>query len=189
MRLSLAKIILRVALAGCALLGCLQQLRSQNIELEIRDRDSRAGTSARLRFTKGEKQAGLPRNLLKVGKWTLAESNIPIAPKPGEYEFLAQRGHEFNEIRGGFSIEKGARDVVSVELLDQPICDKRAGTVVIISQACERNSSNVGNKQMRLIWSYPVLKNQLINRIRLLNQTPDLNAKPNPIPLWNQPVS
>lgn len=116
MRLSPAKIILRVALAGCALLGCLQQLRSQNIELEIRDRDSRVGTSARLRFTKGEKQAGLPRNLLKVGKWTLAESNIPIAPKPGEYEFLAQRGHEFNEIRGGFSIEKGARDVVSVEL-------------------------------------------------------------------------
>lgn len=116
MRPPLAKTPILVALSCCALLGSSQPLRSQNIELEIRDRDSGAGTSARLRFTKGEKQAGLPRNLLKVGKWTLAETNIPIAPKPGEYEFLAQRGHEFNEIRGGFSIEKGARDVVSVVL-------------------------------------------------------------------------
>ncbi|MFN7875582.1 MAG: hypothetical protein ACK5PB_09695 [Pirellula sp.] len=93
-----------------------ESLSAQNIQLEIRDRDSGFGTPARLRFTKGEKQAGLPRNLLKVGKWTLAEADVPIAPKPGEFEFQAQRGHEFTEIRGGFTIEKGARDVVTVEI-------------------------------------------------------------------------
>lgn len=84
--------------------------------MEMRDRDSGSGVPARIRFTKGEKQSGLPRNLLKVGKWNLAEANVPIAPKPGEFEFLAQRGHEFTEIRGGFTIEKGARDVVTVEV-------------------------------------------------------------------------
>ncbi|MCU0721377.1 MAG: hypothetical protein MUC83_16825 [Pirellula sp.] len=93
-----------------------RSLSAQNIELEIKDRDSGSGVPARVRFTKGEKQAGLPRNLLKVGKWTLAEANVPIAPKPGEFEFLAQRGHEFTEIRGGFTIEKGARDIVTVEI-------------------------------------------------------------------------
>ncbi len=92
------------------------RISAQNLELQMRDRDSGAGVSARLRFTKGEKQSGLPRNLLKVGKWTLAESNIPIVPKPGEFEFLTQRGHEFTEIRGGFTIEKGAKDVVTVEV-------------------------------------------------------------------------
>lgn len=105
-----------IALA-CVFLGSLSEsLSAQNIQLEIRDRDSGFGTPARLRFTKGEKQAGLPRNLLKVGKWTLAEADIPITPKPGEFEFQAQRGHEFTEIRGGFTIEKGARDVVTVEV-------------------------------------------------------------------------
>ena len=93
-----------------------RSLSAQNIELEMRDRDSGSGVPARLRFTKGEKQSGLPRNLLKVGKWTLSEADVPIAPKPGEFEFLAQRGHEFTEIRGGFTIEKGARDVVTVEV-------------------------------------------------------------------------
>lgn len=101
----------------CVFLGSLaESLSAQNIQLEIRDRDSGFGIPARLRFTKGEKQAGLPRNLLKVGKWTLAEADVPIAPKPGEFEFQAQRGHEFTEIRGGFTIEKGARDVVTVEI-------------------------------------------------------------------------
>jgi hypothetical protein len=93
-----------------------KSLSAQNIQMEMRDRDSGLGVPARLRFTKGEKQAGLPRNLLKVGKWTLADTDVPITPKAGEFEFQAQRGHEFTEIRGGFTIEKGARDVVTVEV-------------------------------------------------------------------------
>lgn len=103
-------------LACISLVGSSEYLSAQNIKLEMRDRDSGFGVPARLRFTKGEKQAGLPRNLLRVGKWTLADADVPIAPKPGEFEFQAQRGHEFTEIRGGFTIEKGASDVVTVQV-------------------------------------------------------------------------
>ena len=70
----------------------------------------------RLRFTQGEKQSGLPRNLLKSGKWILLEDDIPLAPKPGEYEFLSHRGLEFTDVRGGFTVEKGARDIVTIEI-------------------------------------------------------------------------
>lgn len=105
-------------MAGFALIFSSLQftLQAQNIDLDFRDRDSDANVFARLKFTKGEKQASLPRTLLKSGSWFLAEQKFSIAPKPGEYEFLVHRGHEFTDIRGGFTIEKGARDVVSIEI-------------------------------------------------------------------------
>lgn len=94
----------------------LSGLKAQNIDLDFRDRDNGANVIARLKFTKGLKQASLPRTILKSGSWFLAEGSFSIAPKPGEYEFVVHRGHEFTEIRGGFTIEKGARDIVSIEI-------------------------------------------------------------------------
>ncbi|XZE22173.1 hypothetical protein SH449x_002091 [Pirellulaceae bacterium SH449] len=104
--------------AGFALLVCSLpfNLQAQNIDLDFRDRDSDTNVFARLKFTKGEKQAGLPRTLLKSGSWFLAEQSFSIAPKAGEYEFVVHRGHEFTDIRGGFTIEKGARDIVLIEI-------------------------------------------------------------------------
>jgi len=86
------------------------------VELQFIDKDSGDPISARMQFTKSAKKLSRPRKMLFAGEQWLAEKKFPLATSNGEYEFLVQRGPEFNEIRGGFTIEPRARDVVAIEV-------------------------------------------------------------------------
>lgn len=86
------------------------------IELQFSDKDSGDPISARFQLTKSAKKLARPRKVLFAGEQWLAEKKFPLAPPNGEYEFLVQRGPEFNELRGGFSIEPRAKDTVSIEV-------------------------------------------------------------------------
>ncbi len=84
--------------------------------MEFSDSDSSAPVSARMSFTKSPKKVIRPRKLLQAGEQWLAEENFPLSLPNGEYEFLVERGPEFKVIRGGFTIESKAKDVVTVEI-------------------------------------------------------------------------
>ena len=86
------------------------------VEMELSDSDSSAPISARMSFTKSPKKVVRPRKLLQAGEQWLAEENFPLSLPNGEYEFLVERGPEFKVIRGGFTIESKAKDVVTVEV-------------------------------------------------------------------------
>jgi len=82
--------------------------------MEFSDSDSSAPVSARMSFTKSPKKVIRPRKLLQAGEQWLAEEKFPLSLPNGEYEFLAERGPEFKVIRGGFTMESKAKDVVTV---------------------------------------------------------------------------
>jgi hypothetical protein len=111
-------------LATCiapATLDCLRFTQSsataQNaVELEVIDDESGDPISARITFTKSAKKLVRPKKILFAGEQWLIESKTALSPPVGEYEFLVQRGPEFKEIRGGFTIEPKAKDTVLVEV-------------------------------------------------------------------------
>jgi hypothetical protein len=86
------------------------------IEMEIIDDESGEPISARITFTKSAKKLVRPKKLLFAGEQWLFETKAALSPPVGEYEFLVQRGPEFKEIRGGFTIEPKAKDTVLVEV-------------------------------------------------------------------------
>ncbi len=83
--------------------------------LEVVDIDSREPIAARVEFTRSGKKLKRDRKVLTFGDTWLAEGSLPLQPPPGDYEFLVQRGPEFNTIRGGFTIERGG-DTVLIEV-------------------------------------------------------------------------
>ncbi len=87
-----------------------------NVELQFSDKENEDPVSARIVFTNSSKKLIRPKNVLFAGDQWLAESKLKLLPPNGEYEFLVQRGPEFKEIHGGFTIERGAKDSVPVEI-------------------------------------------------------------------------
>lgn len=86
------------------------------VVLEVVDTESREPIPARIEFTRSGKKLKRDRKTLIFGDTWLAEGSLTMQPPPGEYEFLVHRGPEFNTIRGGFTIERGSRDTVLIEL-------------------------------------------------------------------------
>ncbi len=86
------------------------------VTLETVDEGTGESVPARLEFTKSGAKLKRDRKIPAVGERWLIEGVIPIQPPPGDYEFLAQRGPEFKSIRGGFTVERGARDSILIEL-------------------------------------------------------------------------
>lgn len=84
------------------------------VELEITDKDTGDPVSARLAFTKSGKKLTRPRKVLFAQEQWLAEKKLQLTPPNGEFEFSVQRGPEFNEIKGGFTIEPRAKDSVPI---------------------------------------------------------------------------
>ena len=84
------------------------------VELEFTDKDTGDPVSARLTFTKSGKKLVRPRKALFAQEQWLAEKKLQLTPPNGEFEFSAQRGPEFNEIKGGFTIEPRAKDSVPI---------------------------------------------------------------------------
>lgn len=89
---------------------------AQTVDLEFYDDESGEPVSARFQWKMGEKRVSRPRGLLWSGEWWLADPQFTLLPRGGDFEFLVQRGPEFVDIRGGFTMEKNAKDVVEVEI-------------------------------------------------------------------------
>lgn len=99
-----------------ALCLAVQTGKAQTVDLEFYDDESGEPVSARFQWKIGEKRVSRPRGLLWSGDWWLANPQFTLVPRGGDFEFLVQRGPEFVDIRGGFTMEKNAKDVVEVEV-------------------------------------------------------------------------
>ena len=84
------------------------------VKLEFADKESHEPVSARIFFTKPAKKPPRPRKVLFAGDQWLAEKSMQLTPPNGDFEFTVQRGPEFNEIHGGFTIEPRAKDSVPI---------------------------------------------------------------------------
>jgi hypothetical protein len=87
-----------------------------SIVMEATDSSSGAPIAARLQFTKSPRKVPRSRTMLVADDQWLLERSLPLALANGDYEFIVKRGPEFSEIRGGFTIETKAKDVVSIEV-------------------------------------------------------------------------
>jgi hypothetical protein len=110
--------VLRSVLGFCLIaIGNGQWVAAQgSVELEFVDSASGEPIWARMMFTKATRKVARPKKLLFSGDQWLAEPKFPLPFANGDYEFLVRRGPEFTEIRGGFTIEPRAKDVVLVEV-------------------------------------------------------------------------
>ncbi|MBU6172851.1 MAG: hypothetical protein KGQ60_03560 [Planctomycetes bacterium] len=90
--------------------------QAQTVELEFVDDASGKPIAGRIKFDVGEKRVSRPRGVLVEGGWWLAESKFALSPKGGDYEFMVQRGPEFVNVRGGFTVEKKSKDTVLIEV-------------------------------------------------------------------------
>lgn len=103
------------ALLGLAFLSP-PAFAQNEVTLEVVDEETGGPIAARIEVVKSAKKLNRDRKMLISGDTWLAEGQLVFQPPPGEYEFLAKRGPEYKEIRGGFTIERRAKDVVVIEL-------------------------------------------------------------------------
>lgn len=96
--------------------GSQLAIAQNEVTLEVVDEETGEPIAARIEVVKSAKKLNRDRKMLIAGDTWLAEGKLVLKPPPGEYEFLAKRGPEFKEIRGGFTIERRAKDVVVIEL-------------------------------------------------------------------------
>ncbi|MCY2978498.1 MAG: CehA/McbA family metallohydrolase [Planctomycetota bacterium] len=87
-----------------------------SVDMEFVDSASGEPILARMMFTKSTRKVARPKKLLFSGDQWLAEPKFPLSVANGDFEFIVRRGPEFTEIRGGFTIEPRAKDVVLVEV-------------------------------------------------------------------------
>jgi hypothetical protein len=87
-----------------------------DVTLEISDELSGEPCAARIEFLKSAKRIKADRKILTFGDTWLAEDSLKLQPSTGDFEFMARRGPEFKEIRGGFTIEGRAKDIVSIPI-------------------------------------------------------------------------
>ena len=87
-----------------------------SVDMEFVDSASGEPVLARMMFTKSTRKVTRPKKLLFSGDQWLAEPKFPLSVPNGDFEFIVRRGPEFTEIRGGFTIEPRAKDVVLVEV-------------------------------------------------------------------------
>jgi hypothetical protein len=108
--------ILAVIASLIALTHVARAAPQGTIAMEACDDSNGLPVSARLQFTKSPRK--VPRNnkvLITDEQWLL-EQKLPLSLGNGDYEFVVKRGPEFTDIRGGFTIETKAKDVVSIEV-------------------------------------------------------------------------
>lgn len=84
------------------------------VKLEFADKESGEPVSARIFFTKPVKKLPRPRKVLFAGDQWLAEKSMQLSTPNGDFEFTVQRGPEFSEILGGFTMEPRAKDSVPI---------------------------------------------------------------------------
>jgi hypothetical protein len=87
-----------------------------SVDLEFVDSSSGEPILARMMFTKSTRKVARPKKLLFSGDQWLAEPKFPLSVANGDFEFIVRRGPEFTEVRGGFTIEPRAKDVILVEV-------------------------------------------------------------------------
>ena len=96
---------------------CGSHAMAQNeVTLETIDETSGTPVPARIEFLKSAKRLKVDRKVPSVGDTWLSEESLVLQPSSGDFEFLALRGPEFKEIRGGFTIEGRSKDSVAIEI-------------------------------------------------------------------------
>jgi len=113
---AIARSVLWVALVLIVAFPAAPAVAQNEVTLEVVDEESGEPVASRIEFVKSAKKLNRDRKMLISGDTWLAEGKLVLQPPPGEYEFLAKRGPEYKEIRGGFTIERRAKDVVVIEL-------------------------------------------------------------------------
>lgn len=87
-----------------------------DVTLESVDEGSGAPVPARIEFLKSAKRLKVDRKIPTIGDSWLCDGSLPLQPSTGDFEFMARRGPEFKEIRGGFTIEGRTKDSVVIEI-------------------------------------------------------------------------
>lgn len=85
-----------------------------SIDIQFLDKTTGEPISGRVEFTLPAIKAPRPRGSLTAGKYLLVEGKARFTITPGAYEFYVRRGPEFSDIRGGFELEKNAKDAMDV---------------------------------------------------------------------------
>ncbi len=93
-----------------------QAMAQSEVTLETIDETSGIPVPARIEFLKSAKRLKVDRKVPSVGDTWLSEESLVLQPMTGDFEFLALRGPEFKEIRGGFTIEGRSKDSVAIEI-------------------------------------------------------------------------
>lgn len=109
-------LVLGLQLPGLFVAPWQKAASAQTVVLEFYDDETKEPISARFQWAPKSRKATKPRKMLSQGNWWLATPDFLLSPRAGDFEFLAQRGPEFTNIRGGFTIERNATDVVEVEI-------------------------------------------------------------------------
>ncbi|MFN7733840.1 MAG: hypothetical protein ACK5OB_18225 [Pirellula sp.] len=101
----------------CFWLVCGLGAQAQNeVTLESIDEGSGAPVPSRIEFLKSAKRLKVDRKIPTYGDNWLCDGTLPLQPSTGDFEFMARRGPEFKEIRGGFTIEGRAKDSVVIAI-------------------------------------------------------------------------
>lgn len=101
----------------CFWLVCGLGAQAQNeVILESIDEGSGAPVPSRIEFLKSAKRLKVDRKIPTFGDNWLCDGALPLQPSTGDFEFMARRGPEFKEIRGGFTIEGRTKDSVVIAI-------------------------------------------------------------------------
>jgi hypothetical protein len=84
------------------------------VTLDILDKASGERVPARVEYTQPAGRGPKPRKYLTAGRYILFDRENQLSPGPGSYEFTVRRGPEFQDVKGGFAVERNALDSFQV---------------------------------------------------------------------------
>lgn len=97
-------------------MGAAISLGQGTIQIQVLDEASQEPVPARLQFVKSPRKVAKPNKIIASEEHWLIDQDLSLSMANGEYEFLVKRGPEFKDLRGGFTIERKAKDIVTLEI-------------------------------------------------------------------------
>ncbi|MCY2973553.1 MAG: hypothetical protein NTW52_02680 [Planctomycetota bacterium] len=84
------------------------------VTVDILDKVTGDRVPARVEYTQPPGRGPKPRKNLTAGRYILFDRDNLLSPGPGSYEFTVRRGPEFQDVKGGFAVERNAVDSFEV---------------------------------------------------------------------------
>jgi hypothetical protein len=84
------------------------------VTVDILDKVTGDRVPARVEYTQPPGRGPKPRKYLTAGRYILFDRDNLLSPGPGSYEFTVRRGPEFQDVKGGFAVERDAQDSFEV---------------------------------------------------------------------------
>ncbi len=85
-----------------------------NVTVDILDKVTGDPVAARVEYTQPPGRGPKPRKNLTAGRYILFDRDNLLSPGPGSYQFTVRRGPEFQDVKGGFAVERNAVDSFEV---------------------------------------------------------------------------